>query len=366
MSQQKTVFGCCDRQPTSLNVLSCQYCKNKFHLSCVNINKSLKELSEEFKTKFTCPCCVSKLPKTDNTNTPLRAPTNQQAKEGGADEPASGTVNFKRGSQPARKCTSASGLTADNIRQIIKEELESVLEDFKASMINEFELKTKEVLTRFNQVSNSLKSIQKQQESIKDEVKSSSDKISLLESENSCLKQTVSDLTSRISQMEQHSRASNLEIQNVPEFKSENLNTLVEQIASTIDCKLEKTDIAVCTRIAKANKDSQRPRSIVIKFSSQRLRDSFLASALKFNKKAKNTADKLNSGHLGIGGDRKPVFVVEHLSPTQKALHAEARSKARELCYKFVWVRGGRIYMRKTDTSEYRVIKNSQDLSKLT
>ncbi|CAG5052898.1 unnamed protein product [Parnassius apollo] len=42
-----------------------------------------------------------------------------------------------------------------------------------------------------------------------------------LKEENDCLKSTVKDLNSRLSIMEQHSRMSNLEIQCVPEHRTE-------------------------------------------------------------------------------------------------------------------------------------------------
>lgn len=165
--------------------------------------------------------------------------------------------------------------------------------------------------------------------------------------------------------MEQHSRSCNLEIQNVPEHKSENLITLAKQVANIANYKLNESDIHICTRVAKINGDSTRPRSIIVKFSSPRIRDEFLASTTRFNKKANSVSEKLNTTHLGISGTQKPVFVVEHLSPTQKAIHAAARNKAKELNYKFVWVKGGKIFMRKTDTSEYKLIKSIEELSQL-
>lgn len=344
----------------SSNTLNCRLCGFKYHLDCININKPIRELSEEFKSTFSCPSCRSKLPKTDNTNTPLKGTINYSADE-------SLNVNTKRGSQrgsqPHQK--GASSVTTEGIRQIIREELEVVLESFKTSILREFELKTKKVLDRFNQISSSLTAIENQQKELKEDIRSNKNSILLLETENSTLRDTVTDLNSRIGRIEQHARANNLEIQNVPEHKSENLITIIKQIASVTECKLEETDIQLCTRTAKIDKNSRRPRSIVVKFASKGTRDNFLASSLKYNKKAKSTTEKLNSSHLGIGGERHPVFVVEHLSPELKSLHAAARSKAKELNYRFVWVRGGKLFMRKTETSEYKPIKSNQDLLEL-
>ncbi|XP_052757632.1 uncharacterized protein LOC113514777 [Galleria mellonella] len=358
MSQARIKLGCCDRSTSSTGTLNCQYCKLKYHLSCLNVNKVLKDISEEDRAKWMCPGCSSKLPKLDNTNTPIRSISLAQQ---GCESTLN--INTRRGGQVVPSST--SGVAIDNIRQAVREELSDILEQFKINLIQQFDFKIKELLDSFNLISDSLTEIQNQQEIINNDVKVNSTRISELESENTILKNTICDLNSRIIRIEQHSRASNLEIQNIPEYKSENLFTVVKQIANITNCKVNDSDILLCTRVAKLNSKSPRPRSVILKFASPRLRDNFLAASINFNKKAKNVNDKLNTSHIGISGDRKPIFVVEHLSPTQKAIHAAARSKAKELNYRFVWVKGGRVFMRKTETSEYIVIKNIDDLSQL-
>ncbi|KAL4718801.1 hypothetical protein ACJJTC_004954 [Scirpophaga incertulas] len=109
-----------------------------------------------------------------------------------------------------------SSVTTDDIRQIIKEELESVLNSFKVSILKEFEQRTKELVENFNQISEAIKVFEQQQENLITDLKSNSERINVLEAENISLKDTVIDLQSRIDRIEQHSRASNLEIQNVP------------------------------------------------------------------------------------------------------------------------------------------------------
>ncbi|XP_072949741.1 uncharacterized protein [Epargyreus clarus] len=333
---------------------STNYCQ--MLLLCTGL---LLDLSEEYKAKWSCPRCRSKLPKSDNTNTPARA-LNQQLVE--QDERLL-NVNSRRGGQTDKSST--ADVQLESVRLIVREELESVLLSFKNHLLHQFDEKIKDLLNSFKRVSDSVSDIEKQQDIIKSDLETTSSKIGQLESENTSLRSTVTELTSRIARMEQHSRACNIEIQNIPEHKSENLVTIAKQIANITNYKLNESDIHVCTRVAKINNDTQRPRSVIIKLSSPRVRDEFLAAALRFNKKANSVTDKLNTTHIGISGAKKPVFVVEHLSPTQKAIHAAARIKAKELSYKFVWVKGGRIFMRKTDTSEYKLIKSIQELSHL-
>lgn len=361
MSQTKTKFGCCDRVVSSPHKLSCKLCKYKFHLSCVNLQKPFKDLSDEFKSNWTCPSCRSKLPKSDNTNTPVRAAYQQTA--GYEQDEVSQNVNLRRGGQTDKILISEEPL--QDVRSIVREELESILDNFKISILKQFDLRVEELLNRFKQVSDSLSVIEKQQEVIRAEVTLNTSHISRLESENATLRSSIADLNSRLVRAEQHSRANNLEIQNIPEHKSENLVSIAKQIATTVNYKLNESDIHICTRIAKVNRDSKRPRSVIIKFSSPRVRDEFLAATLRFNKKAKSVSEKINTSHLGISGEKKPVYIVEHLSPAQKAVHAAARIKAKELSYKFVWVKGGKVYMRRTETSDYKLIKSVEELSQL-
>ncbi|CAH1977268.1 unnamed protein product [Acanthoscelides obtectus] len=46
------------------------------------------------------------------------------------------------------------------------------------------------------------------------------------------------------------------------------------------------------------------------------------------------------------------VYVNEHLSLANKILFKEARTVAKNKKYKFVWTKGGQIFVRKDDTSK--------------
>lgn len=81
---------------------------------------------------------------------------------------------------------------------------------------------------------------------------------------------------------------------------------------------------------------------------------------ISFNKKNKD--DKLCTHHLGYGGARKPVFVSKHLSPVNKSFHAAARIRAKELNFKYTWVRNGRIFMRRDDFGEAVLVRNKECL----
>ncbi|RVE48661.1 hypothetical protein evm_006732 [Chilo suppressalis] len=70
-----------------------------------------------------------------------------------------------------------------------------------------------------------------------------------------------------------------------------------------------------------------------------------------------NSKDKLNTVQLGYGCEKTAVYVSEHLCPYYKGLHAETRKIAREKGYKYVWIRNGRIFIRKNDESPAGQVK---------
>ncbi|XP_047543220.1 uncharacterized protein LOC125075553 [Vanessa atalanta] len=209
----------------------------------------------------------------------------------------------------------------------------------------------------------SMKFMNEQYEDIKSEIRTKFKAFEILNKENEQLKVTIQDLDMRLNVMEQQSRACNIELQCLPEHKNENLINTIMQLSRVISCNITEDNIHNVTRIAKQNPNSSRPKSIIVQFNSPRTRDTFLAASIKYNKN--NPDDKLNSKLLGIGGLKQNIYVVEHLSPKNKMLHAAAKQKAKLKGYRYVWVRNGRIFMRKSDNCEYKHIKDMASLDKI-
>lgn len=326
--------------------LQCSRCSAKYHYYCMNLTQSDYDvMSNEALSHWICVLCRSKDRKGgDNTNTPVRATM------------YSPQVDFVTQRSKVRH-TSCSCLSADDIRDLMREELQN----FFQYKINP---QLSEVRTALTSIESSVSYFNEELEKVKKETAAQAAKIESIRLENESLRAANLVLASRLAHFDQQSRSSNVEIQCVPESKQENLIKTVQQLGKVIKCPLNEAEIHVCSRLAKINSTSPRPRSILVKFSSPRLRDEFLAATSKFNKSNKD--DKLNTSHLGIGGSNKsPVYVVEHLTPENKALHAAARSKARELKYKFVWIRDGRVFMRKNEESNYVFVKNLETLNRL-
>lgn len=314
----------------------------------------------DYKSNWVCPSCRPKIPKGDNSNTPVRGHGEIH------DASPTSNVTLRRTQLSTQTSASASAqdtITLESIKLLIHEEMKILLGKTENNLAKFIDNKIKEMSKEIYELKESVNFVNNQYEDLKNDVHARALEVVELKKENENLKSTVKDLNSRLSIMEQHSRMCNVEIQCLPEHRAENLPNIVTQIGRITGNCISETDIHKCTRIAKMNADNPRPRSIIVKFSSPRIRDIFLAGVIKFNNKNKD--QKLNTSHIGMGGEAKPIYVVEHLTPELKKLHAFARLTAKKLQYKYVWVKNSRVFIKKTDDSERIVVQNIEQLKQL-
>ncbi|KAL4702258.1 hypothetical protein ACJJTC_002853 [Scirpophaga incertulas] len=309
------------------NFMVCSRCPDRYHYTCLNLTKhDFVNFTKEFKDTWVCPSCRSKEPKRgDNSNTPVRgsapAPTTLTKAVNSADHNDNANVTLRSKTRTtstanvAVSSKSCSCMTPEILREIIREELDKKLDTVLSG-----------IQSKLTTIDESLSLLNSEHEQIKVDVEDHKALLKHLERENEQLRNSTKDLSQRLQQLEQLSRSNNLEIQCVPENKNEKLYNTIQHLGKTIKCTITESDIQYCSRIAKQDPRSLRPRSILVKFNNRRLRDTFLAGVINFNRK--NPSDKLNTAHLGYAGDKKPVYVSEHLTPESKSLHAASHSLA--------------------------------------
>lgn len=163
--------------------------------------------------------------------------------------------------------------------------------------------------------------------------------IDKIHSENIKLQSNINKLQARLSSIENISRSYNVELQSVPETKSENLMHIFKQLCTTIGSIIADNDVISCRRVAKFDPQLSRPRNILISLSSPRLRDSIISLASRFNKTRTND-EKLNTPHLGLTGATSRIYVTEHISPECKQLYNDAKKLKDLKQYKYSYVLG--------------------------
>lgn len=317
----------------------------------------IERIDEVALARWLCPLCMSKQPRGDNCDAATRPSTPSSLAEA--------SFNVTKRKMPSKQDIPSSSIEMTSNDYVPRSELRQLIRDEMLDVVN-------------TQIKNSLNEINEQRGSFGKFMDFISDKfdkftedfnrqaqeLASLKKENTTLRSELDLLKNKVSQLDQLSRASCLEIQCVPEKKSENILNIVKTLGRTINYSITDQDIQYCSRVAKLNPNSPRPRAIITKFVSPRIRDCVLSAVADYNKK--HSRDRLNTHNLGFTSEEKsPVFVIENLSPENKQLHAAARKRGKELNYRFVWVRAGRIYMRKSETSETVFIRNSDMLDNL-
>lgn len=303
------------------DLIVCANCSSKFHFQCAGLReKTFKEMLPMNKKKWKCGEC--KQPKPIST--------------------------------PVRDGQSLLSIDFEKLTNYIDKKFDNFQAELKKTLFKDIEKDLSDMRDSMGYISSTY-------DDLKADLEEKSRIIIELKRENEQVRSDYNDLHKRLSAVESQTRDCNLELQCVPENRSENLVNLSMQLSSIVNGDLHEQNILAVHRVAKMDKESQRPRSIILKLSSPRCRDSFLAAIKKFNKK--NPKDRLNSSHLGIGGGvNQPVYVSEHLTPAAKQLHAATRTFAKEHSVKFVWVRNGRVYLRKDEHSQSHIIHDIKNL----
>lgn len=337
----------CQKVLKNTELKSCSHCDSNYHYHCVGIAPAAyaKELKQTKKVVWKCTdCCKASEKRSENTNTPVR-PDPQ------VDSPVS--ASSSTGSQ------SLNNSLMEELKRYIddklKETTQKILSDVRAVVSSEIKTVNKTI----EELKSSVSFISCQYEDLNKIVSDKCKIIDDLQNENSKLIIEMNDIKSKLAAIDQQSRACNIEIQCIPEHKDENLLTITKHLSKAVSFPLAESDIVNYHRIPKANQESDRPRSIVVKLLNPRVKDGILAAVKKFNRS--HATEKLNTSHVGIPGKKQPFYVAEHLSPENKKLHAAARRVAKEKGYEFVWVRNGRIFMRKDTKSKIVLINCATD-----
>lgn len=156
----------------------------------------------------------------------------------------------------------------------------------------------------------------------------------------------------RIEQLEKHildqqlqSRPSTVEFRNIPlkvKETSEDLLNIVSAVGKVINVDVPKDCIRDLYRLPGK---SATPRPIVAEFNSVTKRNEFLSNVRGYNKE-RPVIEKLNTHSMGLVGEKKPIYVDEHLMPSKKKLFYDTRTLAKANKFS-CWISYGKIFLRK-------------------
>ncbi|XP_063635071.1 uncharacterized protein LOC134805776 [Cydia splendana] len=324
-----------------LKCSACQYC---YHYYCVGISDvDFKKILPMNKPKWKCGSCKQPAKKPASPvviNKPL-ADTNPEL-----NLPSTSIVNID---------TDALMKYFDGKFAILNANLTALRADFDS--------KLSELTLTVNSWDGRIKTLESNVDSFSNEIHG-------LRAENEQLHSEVSTLQKHCDDAEQKSRLCNIELQNVPEKKSENLIHIAVALGKVLGTTLTHNHIKDVHRVPH-NKEMDRPKNIIIQLTTRRLRDDLVAAA--------RVRRGLTAGQLfeaaGCSSDASsaaetvaatsPIYINEHLTLKNKILYAKAREIRKNKNYRWIWVKNATILMRKTDDSRILAIKTESDLDRL-
>lgn len=299
--------------------VQCASCKRDLDFGCANITEGgWRKLGADRRAAWKCPKCRISSPAPTPSPSPIPTP-----------EPASLETILNEIRELKVQLAGLPSLS-DDIK-CIKEELKElkVSCEFNGKRLDDFSVKLASVETR-------VASLEQLQEAV------------------GSLQSDVDLIKSELSASDQRSRLNNVEIKGVPLKKDENLFAILEKISQKVNFTFPKTQVNYISRIPLFN---TKDKSIVVSFLNRYIKEDFVAAARSFK--------TLSAHDIGFTGQSNRVYVNDHLNPDSKKLLNKTRTIAKEKEYKHVWVKHGKIHVRRHEGSAVFVISKERDLNKL-
>ncbi|KAJ8704325.1 hypothetical protein PYW08_013049 [Mythimna loreyi] len=246
-----------------------------------------------------------------------------------------------------------------NWRDELKEfqaNIKSMLETCLTKQDEKFSL----LLSQFDDVKTSIKFISDKYDSLEEKSKDVAYRVKKLEDKISspeASEQRIAALEAKLEVAEQKSQNCNIEISNLPEKRGENLISILENISSLIKQPLSARDVIAIHRVPQMNPKSTKPKNIVVKLSTQILRDNFVAAA--------RLRKGITSKELQLSGNPQKIYINEHLTLQKKKLFRQTKETAKQNGYRFVWIKHGVILVRADVPEPAFIIRSEEDLSKI-
>lgn len=337
-------------------LIRCSTCLGCYHYKCFNITPE-EYKSIQINKKWRCQDCVNITRRKNDDSTPVRSAVDCRLAGGVADMSCDESITLEYGNSATETPGNHNICSLEQLSCLLDSKLEvirvSILGDIKTTIRNEINTAISSIRTEFTATTDQLKS----------DINNLDTKIHKLEAENSTLRAELENTRRNLISIDKLNRNRNLEIQNVTEKREESLTAIVKKICETVEFPIKESDLYSVRRIARRNPLSNRPRNIILTLPSERSRDTLISAFKRYNKQ--NRSNLLNTTTLNIAGETRTVYLSEHLTPDCKELHSATRKAAKDLSYKYVWVKFGRIYVRKNDSAPPILIRDMTCLKKL-
>ncbi|KAJ8737923.1 hypothetical protein PYW08_000518 [Mythimna loreyi] len=210
----------------------------------------------------------------------------------------------------------------------------------------------KEIIAQNAEIKNSLNFVSQQYDELKDKIKD-------IEIERKAEKKYINQLEDKVENLERILCLTKIEVRNIPKKEGENkedLRQIIAETASVLQMSLERQDIKDIFRVYK----KYGTPSIIVEFGSVTTKENMLDKVRQYNRK--NNQHKLNTAHIKIKGETKPIYLSECLTQKSQRLFHLARKYATDNGFKFCWTSNGKIFLRQSEGQKHILVKSEADL----
>lgn len=288
--------------------VTCGECKTLFHGSCANMSKADIEYLTSIDSIWRCQPCSS----------------------------------TRRQSMRLEAQSSDGNLTLEDVMIAIKG-----IEAGQKQVTKDFNAANELLNTRVQDISRAM-------DEQTNKISQFLEKVVALTAENEALKKKVVQLEDELDEAQQYSRRNCVEVHGL-EVKDNNVLEAVKDVGVALGMHIEDSMIDACHTIGKRSENAGPP-TIIIKFLRRMDAEMML--------KKRREKRQLSTRHLNKPTDT-PIYINESLTQKRRILLSRARIAKRDKNYKWVWVRSGKVYMRKEDQGPVKHVKCLADLDSL-
>lgn len=177
------------------------------------------------------------------------------------------------------------------------------------------------------------------------------DRVRDVEEESLELKKEMADLRVELECEKQYGRSKNFIVTSIPQEDREDVPEKISGLLQAMHLVLRKEDITA-HRLPSAT----MPAPIIVQCTTRAIRDSVVHSARKF---------RPSTNLLGNVHPERAIYFNDHLTPYFSDLMKRTKEVKDRLGFKYIWLNGNRIMLKKDNQSKaYRILKCS-DLDKV-
>lgn len=329
-------LACLESIAADSQALRCTECRHTYHIGkCAGITKTkIKALKPEEVSAWSCATCRARTqrlaPQKDSQETAVARKTDEEKHAAMMEQILK--TNQKLGEVLSR---------IENIEQ--KLNIQSLKHDTAIEKLDNQEKTIQAIETSITMLSKQYDDLIKKVDSLTSvtaDLRKRTDKIEQLGYEADT---RIKDLERAVENAEQDSRRKNIEIHGIAQRDRENLAAVMKNLAAKLNLSVPEPDKIECMYRLKA-RDGKIP-PIIVRFNDRLERDRWAS---------KRTA--LKDEH---------VFINENLTRLQRWLLWNTKDCAREMGYRYVWMKNGKIFVRKRDGAVAMRIDDESDLNKI-